>query len=57
MKDPKPQPSRAKLCEVKDAIRHACYNLTGEDPRVLLERLGWTEKEYMDALITGDSER
>mgnify|MGYP003337774161 CR=1 FL=1 len=57
MKDPKLALTRAKLCEVNDAIRHACYNLTGEDPKELLERLGWTEKEYMDALITGDSER
>lgn len=42
---------RAQLKEVTEAIRRACYNLTGEAPEELLASLGWTVQEYRIALV------
>lgn len=42
---------KATLEEVKEAIRLACHNHTGEAPEALLFRLGWSSKEYLAALL------
>lgn len=44
---------KASLEEVKEAIRLACHDHTGEAPEALLFRLGWTSKEYITAMLSG----
>lgn len=45
------KPSRKPLADVKEAIRQACYDHTGQALEELLDSMGWTLTEYKVALV------